>query len=96
MNGKLSISKRENNIKKIYFFTKGTIEKVDVEVVYYPTEDMWSVVITKSKQGMAFCKDRDMLMNCLIDYEDSEEWEDIEIIAGVPTPEGVKCPKTEK
>ena len=35
-------------------------------------------------------------MNCLVDYEDSEDWEDIGIITRVPKPGGVLFPKIKK
>ena len=57
---------------------------------------MWYDVLTKPKQGKVFCKDRAVLINCLIDYEDSGDWKDIGMISVVTKPGGVPCPKTEK
>ena len=57
---------------------------------------MWSSVITKPKQVKALRKDGAVLMNCPVDYEDSENWEDIDMLAGVPNPDSFPYPKTEK
>ena len=57
---------------------------------------MWSGVITKPKQVKALRKDGAVLMNCPVDYEDSENWEDIDMLAGVPNPDSFPYPKTEK
>ena len=44
-------------------------------VEYCPTEEMWCDVLTKPKQGLAFRKDRAMLMNCPVDWTDICEGE---------------------
>ena len=72
-NGIWSSSKRTKHIKSRYFFIKDCIDRGDVSVEYQPTEQMYSDVLTKPKQGKAFCKDRAMLMNCTEDYSDDEE-----------------------
>ena len=62
------------------------IEQGDVEVTYCPIKYMWSDVLTKPKHGKAFCEDRAVLINCMVDYEDIEDWEDIGMISGVSNP----------
>ena len=36
------------------------------------TEDMWSDILTKSKQGKAFRKNRSRLIGCDVDWEEPE------------------------
>lgn len=44
-------------------------------IEYRPTKKMYSNVLTKPKQGKAFCKDRAILMNCDEDYDNIKEQE---------------------
>ena len=62
------------------------IEQGDVEVTYLPKKEMWSVVLTKPKQGNVLCEDRVVFMNIPVDYEVSKYWEDIDMIAGFTNP----------
>ncbi len=72
-NGRWSGSKRTKHIKSRYFFVKDKIDKGEVEVHHEPSERMWSEMLTKPKQGMAFRVDRSHLMNVPEDYNDDEE-----------------------
>jgi hypothetical protein len=49
------------------------VQSGDVSIAYKPTDQMWSDVLTKPKQGTAFRQDRAMLMNCDVDYDDETE-----------------------
>ena len=42
---------------------------------------MWYNLLINTKQGKAFHKDRSLLMNLLVNYKDSEDWEDIAMIS---------------
>ena len=72
-NGRWSGSKRTKHIKSRYFFVKDKIDKGEFEVHHEPSERMWSDMLTKPKQGMAFRVDRSHLMNVPEDYNDDEE-----------------------
>jgi hypothetical protein len=72
-NGRWSSSKRTKHIKSRYFFIKDCVDRGEVSVEYQPSDKMYSDVLTKPKQGKAFCKDRAMLMNCSENYNDNEE-----------------------
>ena len=54
-NGKASSSKRTKHIKIKYFLVKDKIDQGDIMVEHCPTEQMWTDVNTKPKQGMVFC-----------------------------------------
>ena len=69
-NGRWSSSKRTRHIKSRYFFIKDKVDSGEVEIAHRPTNEMWSDVLTKPKQGKAFRIDRSMLMNCCEDYSD--------------------------
>ena len=57
---------------------------------------MWYNVLTKQKRGRELCKDRDIIMNNPVDYDGSEKWEEIDIIEGMPNPDGILCPNKAK
>ena len=57
---------------------------------------MWYYVLSKTKHGKLFCKDKALLMKLTVDYEDSEDWKDIDMIVVVPKPGGPPCPTTAK
>ena len=52
---------------------------------------MWFDVLTNPKQGKAFHEDRTVLSNFPVDYENTEDWKDIDMIVGVPKPGSVPC-----
>ena len=70
-NGKNSCSKRTKHIKVRYFFIQDKIENGKVSIQYCLTERMWSDILTKPLQGQQFRKMKSMVMNCPMDYEDS-------------------------
>ena len=53
-----------------YYFIQDKIEKGEVEIKYCPTENMWSNILTKPKQGKGFQLMWAELMNCPVDCED--------------------------
>jgi hypothetical protein len=93
-NGRWSSSKRTKHIKSRYFFVKDKVEAGEVSIEHRPTDQMWSDVLTKPKQGAAFQKDRAMLMNCDEEYNDDKERKDIPSILLLPQPEGQVDPAT--
>ena len=60
-----------------------------MEVAYKPTDEMWADINTKPLQGKKFKVNRAKLMNCPVDYEDSIEYENIDMKGGKLKPS--KC-----
>jgi hypothetical protein len=54
-NGKASSSKQTKHIKIKYFLVKDKIDQGNIVVEHCPTEQMWTDVNTKPKQGTVFC-----------------------------------------
>eukprot|EP00804_Cyclotella_cryptica_P029403 CCRYP_013361-RC/>CCRYP_013361-RC protein AED:0.41 eAED:0.27 QI:0/-1/0/1/-1/1/1/0/407 len=63
-NGRTSSSKRTKHIKIRYFFFKDMIAQKEVEVQHCPTQEMWSDILTKPKQGKDFIMMRSKLLGC--------------------------------
>jgi hypothetical protein len=63
-NGKASSSKRIKHIKIKYFLVKDKINQGDIAVEHCPTEQMWTDVNTKPKQGAVFRKFRTTSTKC--------------------------------
>jgi len=59
----------ELNISSEIFYIKDKLEQGDVIIEHKNTEDMWSDILTKTKQGQSFRKDRSRLMVCDVDWE---------------------------
>jgi hypothetical protein len=72
-NGRWSASKRTKHIKSRYFFIKDKVDSGEVTIEHKPTDEMYSDVLTKPKQGKGFRQDRAMLMNCDEEYDDEVE-----------------------
>ena len=72
-NGRWSSSKRTKHIKSRYFFIKDKVDSGEVDIKYVPTDQMWSDILTKPKQGKGFRVDWSDLMNVPEDYDDEEE-----------------------
>ena len=72
-NGMLSSTRRTKHLKARHFFMTDRIGMGEMEVQYCPTEKMWVDLLNKPKQGAAFRKDRAMLMNCPIEYDNEVE-----------------------
>jgi hypothetical protein len=73
-NGRWSSGKRTKHIKSRYFYIKDKVDSGEVSIEHRPTDEMWSDVLTKPKQGCKGMKsDRAMLMGCDEDYDDEKE-----------------------
>ncbi len=53
-NGKASSSKRTKRIKVKYFFIKDKVNQGEVTIEHFPTEQMWTDINTKPKQGLVY------------------------------------------
>jgi hypothetical protein len=71
-NGKASSSKRTKHIKIKYFLVKDKIDQGDMTVEHCPTEQMWTDVNTKPKQGAVFRKFRGHMMGIPTEYIDAD------------------------
>jgi hypothetical protein len=70
-NGKASSTKRTKHIKVKYFYVKDKIEQGEITVEHCPTEQMWTDINTKPKQGAVFREFRGEVMGISGDYVDS-------------------------
>ena len=70
-NGKASSSKRTKHIKVKYFYIKDKIDQGEITVEHCPTEQMWTDINTKPKQGAVFREFRGQVMGVFGDYVDS-------------------------
>ena len=70
VNGKLSSSKRTKYINTKYFYVKDQVDRGEVKIEHLGTEEMWADILTKPKQGKAFCQDRAKLMSCPVDWQE--------------------------
>ena len=61
--GKMSSSNRTKYIKVLLIFIKDIISCGYLSLYYFPTEKMWSYVLTKPLQGPKFKERRAILMN---------------------------------
>jgi hypothetical protein len=71
-NGKASSSKRTKHIKVKYFFIKDKVDQGEVTIEHCPTEQMWTDINTKPKQGLAYRVFRGHVMGIPADYKDSD------------------------
>jgi hypothetical protein len=92
-NGRWSSSKRTKHIKSRYFFIKDKVDSGEVTIEHRPTDQMWSDVLTKPKQGKGFRVDRLLLMGCDEDYDDEKELLQTHPMM-LPKAEGLVDPKT--
>ena len=70
-NGKASSSKRTKHIKVKYFYVKDKIDQGEIIVEHCPTEQMWTDINTKPKQGKVFREFRAQIMGIEPDYKDA-------------------------
>ncbi|CAJ1929700.1 unnamed protein product [Cylindrotheca closterium] len=61
-NGRKSAGKRSRAIDIRYFFITDQVEKGNVKIKYYPTDDMIADFMTKPLQGEKFRKFRDLIL----------------------------------
>ncbi len=71
-NGKASSSKQTKHIKVKYFFVKDKVNQGEVTIEHCPTEQMWTNINTKPKQGQVYCIFRGHVMGIPADYKDSD------------------------
>ena len=71
MNGKVSSSKQTKHIKMKYVLVKDKIDQGNMTVEHCPTEQMWTDVNTKPKQGAVFCKFRGHMMGIPTEYNNA-------------------------
>ncbi len=74
-NSKLLSRKKTKHIKAKFFFIKDKVNEGEIKVVDCSRKEMWTDVLTKPLQGMAFRKMRVELMNCEVNYEKHQEEE---------------------
>ena len=71
-NGRASSSKRTKHIKVKYFFIKDKVDQGEITIEHCPTEQMWTDINTKPKQGLVFRVFRGHVMGIPADYKDSD------------------------
>jgi hypothetical protein len=67
-NGKASSSKRTKYIKVKYFYIKENVDNGEIEIEHCLTEQMWTDINTKPKQGAIFCAFRGHIMGIPANY----------------------------
>jgi hypothetical protein len=70
-NGKASSSKRTKHIKVKYFYVKDKIDQGEIVAEHCPTEQMWTDINTKPKQGTVFREFRAQVMGIEPKYKDA-------------------------
>ena len=93
VNGRMSSTKRTKHIKNKFFFVKDKVDQGEIEIRKRDTEDMWSEVCTKPKQGTPFRKDRSMIMGCPLDWPNELALEPGKSAAMVPEDESRTSPQ---
>jgi hypothetical protein len=71
-NGKASSSKRTKHIKVKYFYIKEKDDDGEIEIKHCPTDQMWTDINTKPKQGAVYRAFRGHVMGIPADYLDKE------------------------
>jgi hypothetical protein len=71
-NGKASSTKRTKHIKVKYFYIKDKIEQGEIALEHCPTDQMWTDINTKPKQGAVFREFRGQVMGIPADYTDRD------------------------
>ena len=67
VNGSFYSSKIIKHIKDRYFFSKNRIEDGELEVKYWPTENMWTDILNKPDQRMKSLNYIETLMDAPVD-----------------------------
>ncbi len=70
-NERASSSKRTKHIKVKYFLMKDKVDREEITIKHCPTEQMWTDINTKLKQGAAFQAFRGQVMGIPTDYNDA-------------------------
>jgi hypothetical protein len=71
-NGKASSTKRTKHIKVKYFFIKDKVDQGEITVEHCPTDQMWTDINTKPKQGLYFRTFRSRMMGIPVEYKDED------------------------
>jgi hypothetical protein len=71
-NGQASGSKCTKHIKVKYYFIKDKVGQGEITIEHCPTNQMWTYINTKPKQGLVFCMFRGHVMGIPKDYRDSD------------------------
>jgi hypothetical protein len=69
--GRARSSKRTKHIKVKYFLIKDKVYWEEITIKHCPTEQMWTDINTKPKQGAAFRAFRGHVMGIPADYNDA-------------------------
>ncbi len=69
-NGRVSSSKRTQHIKVKYFFIKDKVDQREIIIKHCPTNQMWTDINTKLKQGTVFWVFRGHVRGIPADYND--------------------------
>jgi hypothetical protein len=70
-NGRASSSKRTKHIKVKYYLIKDKFDRGEITIKHCPTEQMWTDINTKPKQGAVFRAFRGHVMGIPADYNDA-------------------------
>ena len=70
-NGRASISNRTKHIKVEYFLIKDKVDQEEITIEHYLTEQMWTDLNIKPKQGGVFQAFRGHVMGIPTDYKDA-------------------------
>ena len=69
--GRASSSKRTKHIKVKYYFMKDKVDWGEITIEHCPTEQMWTDINKKPKQGAVFRDFRGHVMGIPADYNDA-------------------------
>ena len=70
-NGRASSSKRTKHIKVKYYFVKDKVNQGELTIEHCPSEQVWTDINTKPKQGAIIRAFRGHVMGILADYNDA-------------------------
>jgi hypothetical protein len=71
-NGRAISSKRTKHIKMKYYFIKDKVGQGEITIEHCPTDQTWTDINTKQKQGLVFRAFRGHVMGIPADYRDSD------------------------
>jgi hypothetical protein len=70
-NGRVSSSKRTKHIKVKYYLIKDKVDRGEITIEHCPTEQMWTDINMKPKQGAVFWAFRGHVMGIPANYNDA-------------------------
>jgi hypothetical protein len=96
-NGKASSLRRTKHIKVKYFYIKEKVDDGEIVIEHCPTEQMWTDINTKPKQGKVFRKFRGHVMGIPTKYNNDNYKKEVITIPPVslmlPVPRAKEAPK---